>query len=168
MPAMHIHRSAQSPSPTMLSESALVVALDDQGLCLQTRRQAACSGCSVRKGCGQYLLAQDRKVLQLDDAGLAQRLLAAGVQPGAEVIVSLGQHQLLQLVAVFHALPLAGLLLATLTTVLLGGGEGAAIAAGASGLLAGGLWSRRLLREVAAPSIAPVSGQANASRGSVQ
>ncbi|PCK08502.1 MAG: transcriptional regulator [Alteromonadaceae bacterium] len=42
----------------MLKESGKVVAVDPDGLWIETLRQSACNSCSASKGCGQKLLAK--------------------------------------------------------------------------------------------------------------
>lgn len=42
----------------MLKESGKVIAIDPDGLWIETLRQSACNSCSANKGCGQKLLAK--------------------------------------------------------------------------------------------------------------
>lgn len=149
----------------MLSETASVVSSDGHSLQLKTGRQGACSGCSLKGGCGQYLLARPDALLDLQHCALEGDLQQGGVQGGDQVQISLAEGQLLLLAALFYVLPLAALLLATLLASLLGAGEGALMLTALVGLAAGVGVARRLLRsdEVRrrlSPQIRKVTGTA--------
>lgn len=143
----------------MLRETATVARHDGDTLHLKTRRGATCSGCSLKGGCGQYLLARDADVLTLQGCELSRpsqneglqgsvsnsNVLHANVQIGDEVQISLSEGQLLHLVGLFYGLPLLGLLLFTLLATLLNASEGVLVLAALSGLGSGVLLSRLLL-----------------------
>ena len=42
----------------MLTENAKVVAIDDDGLWVETLKQSACGACSAKSGCGQHVLTK--------------------------------------------------------------------------------------------------------------
>lgn len=130
----------------MLSEPASVAALSDDAVHLQTRRGATCSGCSLKSGCGQYLLASKDESLVLPRSDFTCAADAAALQPGAQVRLSMAPSQLLRLSFLFYLLPLALLLLGTLAGLWLGSGESSAILGAAAGLLTGLLLARRALR----------------------
>lgn len=134
----------------MYSESAAVVHVDARGLQLRTERQTTCAGCSLKGGCGQYLLARDRDVLDLRDVDLGCQLLQSGVQAGDTVHISLESGQLLTLAGLFYAVPLAALLLATLAASWLGAGEPGLVLAAVVGLGVGIGCSRQLMARVRA------------------
>lgn len=125
----------------MLRETATVTRHDGQTLHLKTQRGATCSGCSLKGGCGQYLLARDADLLKLQDC-----LLHEEARIGDQVQISLAEGQLLQLVGLFYGLPLLGLLLFTLLATLLDTSEGVLVLAAMGGLGSGVLLSRLLLR----------------------
>jgi sigma-E factor negative regulatory protein RseC len=130
----------------MQSESALVASPDGKTLQLRTARQSSCSACSLKGGCGQYLLARQDALLELHSCELGEELRKQGLRAGEQVRISLAEGQLLLLAALFYALPLASLLLATLLAFWLGAGEGAVILAALAGLLSGIALTRQLLR----------------------
>jgi sigma-E factor negative regulatory protein RseC len=145
----------------MLCETATVAGHDGHTLHLKTRRGATCSGCSLKGGCGQYLLARDADVLKLADCELHRPLSSSpvaqasavmnsvsheSVQIGDQVQISLAEGQLLQLVGLFYGLPLLGLLLFALLGALFNASEGVLVLAAAGGLGSGVLLSRLLLR----------------------
>lgn len=129
----------------MLRETAAIACLDGETLQLKTERGAACAGCSLKVGCGQYLLMSDAELLKVRDCEVARPLLQEGLQVGDHVQISLSEGQLLQLAALFYGLPLCGLLLFTLLASLLEAGEGALILAALTGLATGVLLSRLLM-----------------------
>ena len=131
----------------MLSEPASVAAVSHDAVHLRTRRSATCSGCSLKSGCGQYLLASKDESLSLSRSDLVCAADAAALQPGAQVQLAMPPAQLLRLSFLFYLLPLILLLLGTLAGLWLGSGESSAILGAAAGLLTG-LWlARRALRK---------------------
>lgn len=142
----------------MLRELASVVRHDGPALVLKTERQGTCARCSLKGGCGQYLLARDRGLLEMQDCDLAGQWQKGALQPGEQVEVSLSGGQLLCLAGLFYGVPLLGLLLAALLAALLGAGEGVLMLATVVGLAGGVLLSRLLLnrdsiRSAASPRI---------------
>lgn len=149
----------------MLSEPATVIAREGHHLCLRTSRQATCSGCSVRSGCGQYLLMPQDERLELSDCDPA---MLAALGNAGQVQVELAGDRLLLLAALFYVLPLLLLLLTTLLAVWSGLGEGGTMLAAAAGLAGGIVIARALLRNAAvrarvAPRVHPLAAAAAAS-----
>lgn len=141
----------------MLTEPASILSREGNTLRLHTSRKASCSGCSMRSGCGQYLLLPQDDQLQVD--ACAQNAL---LQAGDQVQLELAEGRLLLLAALFYGLPLTGLLLGTLLAVLAAAGEGLTILAATVGILAGIGLSRWLLRQEAvrrrvAPQLRPLA-----------
>lgn len=132
------------PFPLMLSEKATIISSDAQGLQVQTQRRASCSGCSMKSGCGQYLLARDQDRLRLDTQAYDHDCRHA-LQPGDAVLVGLEERQFLILTALFYALPLAVLLASVLLAAFVGLSEGMMAVAALAGLMAGFLLSRQLV-----------------------
>lgn len=130
----------------MLYESAAVVSCDGTELLLRTGRHATCSGCSLKPGCGQYLLARDRDLLAVTACHADGLTLPQDLREGEQVRITLVEGQLLRLTALFHGLPLAGLLLATLAGTALGLPEGSTILMAGAGLAGGVAVSRLLMR----------------------
>jgi sigma-E factor negative regulatory protein RseC len=150
----------------MLCESATVVGIDGQELKLRSERSAACAGCSVKGGCGQYLLARPSDDLNLPSSTLISGSGAGGNPVGSKVQIELASGQLLQLAVIFYVLPLGTLLAATLLAWLFGGSEGQQAAAAFVGLAAGVLATRRLLssdavRQRVSPRLRPLAAVAS-------
>jgi sigma-E factor negative regulatory protein RseC len=150
----------------MLCETASVVRQDSHAIFLKTNRHNTCGGCSLKGGCGQYLLERDADCLEVRNADLSsqllqpQELLAAGEQ----VQITLEEGQLLRLVVLFYGLPLFGLLLATLLAALGESGEGALVLSALCGLAGGIAFSRLLVRSAGirhqvSPRITRLTGQ---------
>jgi sigma-E factor negative regulatory protein RseC len=130
----------------MLRETASVVSHDGHVLHLKTERRGTCSGCSLKGGCGQYLLARDNDLLDVPACESTRGLLEGELQSGEQVQIVLSEGQLLNLAWLFYGLPLLGLLLATLFARGLGAGEGMMMLLALGGLALGVYLSRLLLR----------------------
>lgn len=130
----------------MLSEPATVVDASADVLELQSGRRSACSGCSLKPGCGHHLFASPDETLRLNTGDFSCAGGVAGLAPGTELQLQVEAGQVLRLTLFFHVLPLAGLLLGTGAAVLLGLGEVGAMAAACIGLLAGLFHARNALR----------------------
>lgn len=130
----------------MLRETASVASLEGQTLHLKTGRRGTCSGCSLKGGCGQYLLARDNDLLKMQDCEVTRQLLRDDLRVGEQVEITLSEGQLLRLTGLFYGLPLLGLLLATLLASALGAHEGVLVLLASAGLAAGVFLSRLLMR----------------------
>lgn len=130
---------------SVLHETAKVTGLDGQTIRLETSRKAACSGCSLKSGCGQYLLARGNDCLVLRGDALSESGPGT-LKQGATIRLSLQPVQLLKLTALFYLLPLLLLIAATLLATLTGLGEGNTILLALLGLLSGFLASRLILK----------------------
>lgn len=133
----------------MLTEAASVLGRDGSTLRLQTSRHATCSGCSLKAGCGQYLLVsagrdsrQDQELTVNDLAGGDE---VAGCRAGDQVRIELSGGNLVMLAMCFYMLPLVLLLIATALGAWLGAGEGLLVLSGLAGLAAGCWMARWLL-----------------------
>lgn len=131
----------------MLNETARVVAVNDDGLWLETRRKSACQGCSAKGTCGHSLLDSmhpgRRSLIKLAAGGPA-------FEAGAEVRVSVPDALVLKLSLLFYLMPLAALLSGGLLAARLGGGDGAAAFGALAGLAGGALAVRVLGRRLEA------------------
>lgn len=130
----------------MLRETVSVISHDGNAVYLKTQRGSTCSGCSLKGGCGQYLLARDSELLKLQDCELTRPLLQQNLEIGEQVQITLAEGQLLQLAGLFYGLPLLGLLLLTLLATVFEAGEGVLILAALAGLAGGIALSRLLMR----------------------
>jgi sigma-E factor negative regulatory protein RseC len=154
----------------MLSETATVVRLDAGTIQLKTERLSTCTGCSLKSGCGQYLLSREQDLLCLSARDVAARVDLDSLQAGSRVQLSMEPGQLLSLVAWFYLLPLGCLLVATTVADLLELQDTMAGLSALSGLCAGVLISRVAMRSrstgaslkvVTATNATPASGQTN-------
>lgn len=153
----------------MLAEAASVVARDGSTLRLQSSRHATCTGCSLKTGCGQYLLARTGRdsglhdVLTLTPLDESADDLAA-CRAGDSVRIELPEGRLVLLAMCFYAVPLVLLLLATALTSWLAASEGVVVLGGLAGLASGCLLTRWLLARQAlqrqfAPRVRRVSSE---------
>ena len=129
----------------MLSETATITDIDDDRVVLRTRRQPSCSGCSLKAGCGQYLLGKDDDQLILARGDSACLARDHGLKTGDRVKLTVAPGQLLALACWFYVLPLATLIAGTLVAQLSGAADGAVMASAGAGLFAGLWFSRRFL-----------------------
>lgn len=123
----------------MLSETASVVSLDAETIQLKTQRLATCTGCSLKSGCGQYLLSRDQELLNLSGSALVGKNPISTYRTGDRVQLTMEPEQLLVLTAWFYMLPLVFLLVATVIATLSGLSDAQTALAALTGL-ATGLW----------------------------
>lgn len=129
----------------MLTEQAQVIALESEGVRVETVRRSACSSCRSQSGCGQKLLAEigQGQRFQVVSGNPLQLLL----QPGDIVELGVDENSFLQASAMIYLLPLLGLILSSAMADAAGMIESLVIVAGLLGLLLGFLvvrgWSRR-------------------------
>jgi sigma-E factor negative regulatory protein RseC len=132
----------------MLYESATVVGLQADNILLQTDRHSTCTGCTLKGGCGQYLLSRDRENLLLSRSSLVKVPDNVALQAGDHVQVTLASGPFLRLVAWHYLLPLAGLLLATILASFGDLPEPAVVIVGFTGLAVGFLLAKYALRDM--------------------
>ncbi len=125
----------------MLTETGQIVAVEADGLWVETIQRSTCGSCAARSGCGQHLLSQltGRNSylwvsLQGRDAGRYRigDTITLGVP---EAVVANGS-------LLVYLLPLVTLLIATTLAHHWWQREPLTILAGLAGLLAGGAWVR--------------------------
>lgn len=150
----------------MLSEPATVVAASPGVLVLESGRRTACSGCSLKRGCGHHLLVSPDARLQLQTSDIASTRDLDELVPGCAVHLQVEAGQVLRLTLFFYVLPLAGLLLGTLLALLLGLAEAGTVAGALAGLLAGFCLARVALRRQGANFRVAVTNQATAAEES--
>jgi sigma-E factor negative regulatory protein RseC len=129
----------------MLTEQAQVIAVEKDGVRVETVRNSACSGCRSKSGCGQKLLAE---------LGQGQRFqivssnpFQLSLQPGDTVELGVDEGSFLQASAMMYLLPLMGLIMGAGLADIGGAPEYKVILAGLLGLLLGFVvvrwWSRK-------------------------
>jgi len=134
----------------MIEETAHVVAVDPQGVWVETQRQSACGQCAARKGCGTAVLG---KVL----GKKRSRVLVANpgqapVRVGDQVLIGIDESALVRGSMAVYLVPLLsfflfGVLGQTLAhQLMMDSGEGLSIISSLLGLLLGFLWARRYAR----------------------
>lgn len=134
----------------MLEETARVVAVEEGGVWVETRRRSSCSACSARTGCGAATLAKVLGVRRSRVRALAE----PGFKPGDEVVIGIREQALVRGSFAVYAVPLLLLLAGALAGEyiarrgLADSAETASILLGLSGLAAGLWWLRRFTRRV--------------------
>jgi sigma-E factor negative regulatory protein RseC len=120
----------------MLRETGRVVAIDSDGVWVETIRRSTCGACAVRQGCGHGLLeryAGGRR-------GLVRVLPGSQLAPedcrvDDQVVIELPETVVLRGSLVVYALPLCVMLSGAVVPALCGmTGDGAAVAGAAAGL----------------------------------
>ncbi|MFO7641648.1 MAG: SoxR reducing system RseC family protein [Candidatus Competibacteraceae bacterium] len=133
----------------MIEERAMVVAVEEGYVWLETQRRSSCGGCQASGGCGVATLAK----LWPGQRTRVRAIAEPGLRPGDEVMVGLAEGALLRGALLVYLLPLALLLAGALLgqAVFAGAGEEPVVALGVVGLglgfLAVRVLSRRLRRD---------------------
>ncbi len=134
----------------MIEETAYVVAVDSQGVWVETQRQSACGQCAARKGCGTAVLG--KALGKKRNRVLVANPNQAPVQVGDQVLIGIDESALVRGSMAVYLVPLLsfflfGVLGQTLASRLMpGSGEGLSILFSLLGLLLGFLWARRYAR----------------------
>ncbi|MEH6469818.1 MAG: SoxR reducing system RseC family protein [Halopseudomonas sp.] len=129
----------------MLTEQGQVIAIEPDGVRVETVRQSGCSSCRSKSVCGQKLLAEigQGQRFQVLSSNPQQLIL----QPGDVVELGVEEASFLQASLMVYLMPLLGLVLASMVADALGAVESMVVACGVLGLLLGfaGVrwWSRR-------------------------
>ncbi len=129
----------------MLTEQGRVIAVEADGVRVETVRLSTCSSCQAKSGCGQKLLAEmgQGQRFQVVSANPYQLHL----QPGDMVELGMEEASFLQASAMMYLLPLFGLILGAALAEMAGVVESIVVLAGLLGLLSGFAvvrwWSRR-------------------------
>ena len=138
----------------MIEEKAIVLSSAGGVAQVETRRAAACGGCSARAGCGTAMLARvfgsRRSRLQV--------LNPVDAKPGDKVIVGFDEKILVKASMIVYMLPLLSLILGAAAGQFCAQGvsvvseDQGSILGGITGLLGGLYWVRLRTRRVAADS----------------
>ncbi len=116
----------------MLTESARVIAIEADGVRVETVRQSACSSCRSQAGCGQKLLAELGQGQRFEISVSNPRQLI--IQPGDTVELGVEEVSFLQASFMVYLLPIVGLVLLALLADSLGAAEPLVIIAALVGL----------------------------------
>ena len=118
----------------MIEESARIVAVEDDAVRVEARRESACGRCALRSGCGHGLLDGLRPSRALHLRLPRPRTLTLEVDD--RVVLGIAEGAILRASARMYGLPLTGLVVGALGGEALGGDPAAGVL-GATGLLAG-------------------------------
>lgn len=126
----------------MLKEKATVIAVESDGLWVETLRQSACSQCAAQKGCGQRVLANSItknmshiKVYFNEDQSRNWVL-------GDQVEIGISEDSLVTATLVVYMVPLILMVLGAYLGSMLGASDAFSVSGAILGLLLGALWSR--------------------------
>lgn len=125
----------------MLHETGKVIAVDADGVWVETLNQSACQQCRARHGCGQKLLAGAGAEFTCIKAMLPPE---AGRMPavGDQVTIGIEEVALVRGALLSYGLPLLAMLVSVALAAQLEFGEPGLIVAAVLGLVAGGLGVR--------------------------
>ena len=123
---------------------ARVVADDGARVWLEPEQTSTCGGCASAAACGGKTGQSDRRLK-------ARRFAVgkeAGLKLGDRVVIGMSEYALIRASAIAYAIPLLSMMGGAVTAQLTFGGDAAAMAAAAGGLLLGVLvarvWAGRL------------------------
>ncbi len=126
----------------MIEQVATVVRLEGERAWISAERESSCGQCAMRKGCGTSVLANvlGRRSVNMSALNPVQ------AQPGERVVIGLDESAMLRGALAVYLVPLLALIVGA--SLLAGQGDGAAVAGGALGFLAGLSWLRRFHRRI--------------------
>lgn len=90
----------------MLTENAKVVAIDDDGLWVETLKQSVCGACSAKSGCGQHLLTKYLRELTCIKAQFGVSTPSRIWKLGDEVEIGVEENALVVNALLVYLLPL--------------------------------------------------------------
>lgn len=134
----------------MITETGRVLEVEGDWAWVACRRQVECARCAEGRGCGGGVLG---KLLGDRLHKVRAATGAVAVEPGDQVLIGLSEEAVMRAAAAVYLVPLllalaGGVAVATLA----GGGDLAALAGAAGGLVLGLGWARRYSRRHAADS----------------
>lgn len=119
----------------MIEETGEVLAVQSDGVLVQTVRQSACSSCTAAKGCGQKLLASVGQGQRFEV--LAENPMKLSVEVGDQVVLGLAETALLKASMLAYLLPLLLLAIFASLAEWLAAPEWVVVIAAIGGLAAG-------------------------------
>lgn len=125
----------------MIAETGRIVAIEPEGLWVETIQRSTCGSCAAQKGCGQSLLAK------LSGHTSYLWVLLEGRDPGAyrlgdEVQLGIPEDVVVKGSLFVYLLPLLAMILGSGLAHSASGSEGLSVLGGLAGLLLGGLLVR--------------------------
>ncbi|WP_185231435.1 SoxR reducing system RseC family protein [Teredinibacter franksiae] len=130
----------------MLTEIGRVIALDEDGVWVETLQQSACSQCRARHGCGQKLLASAGSQFTRVKALFSSSLSSSDLVVGDEVTIGVEEAAFVKGAFFSYGLPMLSMLLGLVLCSRFTAHEGWLLAATCLGLFAGGLIVRTSAR----------------------
>jgi len=126
----------------MLTETGSVVAVEDDGLWVETLKLSACGKCQARHGCGQKLLANYNPEMSYikalyPECGADKRWVL-----GAQVVIGVDEHALVRATLLAYLVPLLTLIAGLFLGHLAFEHEVSAALGALLGLIAGGVFVR--------------------------
>lgn len=128
----------------MLYESGRVVAIESDGLWVETLKQSACGSCAAKSGCGQKLLSEfsANSKFTLVKALFRNELSGEQWQVGDQVVLGINRHSLVKAALLSYLAPLLLMIAGVaITPIFLSQSEfqeATSAAGGLLGLLVGG------------------------------
>jgi len=132
----------------MLTETGTVVAVEPDGLWVETLKQSTCGQCQARHGCGQKLLLKGQSEMNYVKALFLGNELDHIWREGQQVLIGIEERALLDATFLAYLLPLFGMMAAMLLAHYLLGSELAVALGALLGLGAGGLFVRAYANKI--------------------
>lgn len=123
----------------MLSETAKVVAVEPDGLWVETHQQSACNQCRAKNGCGQKLLAGGPSSATLVKAIFNTASPSEIWKVGDSVVIGIEEHALINGAFMAYVLPLLLMVAAVVTGSFIGLSDPLLALVALAGVLLGGL-----------------------------
>ncbi len=95
----------------MLTETATVIAIDEDGLWVETLKQSVCGACSAKSGCGQHLLANYMRDMSCVKAKFSDPVVKRIWKLGDQVVIGIDEKALVVNAMLSYIFPLICLLL---------------------------------------------------------
>lgn len=153
----------------MLTETARVVAIDNDGLWVETKKQSSCAQCAAKYGCGQKLLTEHLgEDLTCIKAFFRERSISKPWLVGEQVVIGVSERAFLLASFIAYLLPLAALIAASVLASQLFQAQWAVALSAFAGLMFGGAlaWLFSLRRAGSEVFNAVVVGPANSPHAS--
>lgn len=127
----------------MITETGRIVAIEDDGLWVQTIRKSACASCQAQKGCGQAVLAKMGR--EPGYIRVAHDGSKDDFQLDQFVEIGIAEDVLMSASLLIYLLPLVTMITGILIVTLWQGPEWHSVVGGIAGLIGGGLVTRFIL-----------------------
>ncbi|WP_370981497.1 SoxR reducing system RseC family protein [Agaribacterium sp. ZY112] len=126
----------------MLTENGRVLAVEDDGLWVETLQQSACAQCSARSGCGQKLLGEALMPNMTSVKAYFSEPPTRIFRVGEQVDIGIAEHALLTATLLAYLVPLLALLFGAGVFQFVFASEWLSLVGALFGLAVGGLLVR--------------------------